>query len=168
MWEAPNQRSRRLRCLFHKFATSSSGMRQVRYEVWTYNDSGDSVTKRRFGALRKLPSGRWQVRYRDPEGRLVTGPATFANKTDAARYLDSVELDQLRGVWHDPAPGQREVLRDWANRWFDQHAPTLTPSSAASYRGLLDVCVIDHCVRGREVGLGDLSLANVTPMRVGE
>ena len=125
-------------------------------------------TKRRFGALRKLPSGRWQVRYRRPEGVLVTGAKTFATKTDAARYLDSVELDQLRGVWHDPAPGQRETLRAWANRWFAQHRVTLTPSTARSYRDLLDVCVLDRNVGGRNIGLGDLSLAQVTPMKVGE
>jgi integrase len=126
------------------------------------------ATKRRFGALRKLPSGRWQVRYRTAEGGLITGPTTFANKTDAARYLDAIELDQLRGVWHDPTPAVRETVRAWTNRWFAQHAPTLTPSTAVSYRGLLDVCVLDRSVNGRDIGLGDLSLANLTPMRVGE
>jgi hypothetical protein len=70
------------------------------------------ASKRRFGALRKLPSGRWQARYRTPEGSLVTAGKTFATKTDAGRFLDAIELDQLRGVWHDPAPSQNEMVGD--------------------------------------------------------
>ena len=124
--------------------------------------------KRRFGALRKLPSGRWQARYRSLDGTLVTAPTTFATKTDAGRYLDSVELDQLRGVWFDPMPAQRELLRDWSRRWLDQHATSLTPSTAESYRGLLEKCVLSRTVDGEQVGLGDLTLAATTPMRIGE
>jgi hypothetical protein len=86
------------------------------------------ASKRRFGALRKLPSGRWQARYRTPEGVLVTAGKTFATKTDAGRFLDAIELDQLRGVWHDPAPSQNETVRGWCRRWLKQHSPSLTPS----------------------------------------
>lgn len=124
--------------------------------------------KRRFGALRKLPSGRWQARYRTPDGRLITAPGTYATKTDAARYLDAVELDQLRGVWHDPAPGRRETLRAWSARWLSQHSAGLTPATAESYRGLLERCVLDRELDGRQIGLGELTLAAVTPLRVGE
>src|SRR5438067_1715212 len=94
------------------------------------------ASKRRFGALRKLPSGRWQARYRTPDGALVTAGKTFATKTDGARFLDAIELDQLRGVWHDPAPSQHETVGDWCRRWLKQHATSLTPSTAASYDGL--------------------------------
>lgn len=124
--------------------------------------------KRRFGALRRLPSGRWQARYRTPDGRMITAPGTYATKTDAARFLDSVELDQLRGVWHDPAPGRRETLRAWSARWLPQHSAGLTPATAESYRGLLERCVLDRELDGRQIGLGDLALAAVTPLRIGE
>jgi integrase len=126
------------------------------------------ASKRRFGALRKLPSGRWQARYRAPGGHTITAPGTFATKTDAARYLDAVEIDQLRGVWHDPTAGRRETLAAWSRRWLQQHAAGLTPSTAESYRGLLERCVLDRVVEGRQIGLGELTLAAVTPMRVGE
>ncbi len=44
--------------------------------------------RRRFGAIRKLPSGRFQVRYRDPEtNRYRTAAQTFATKGDAGRWL---------------------------------------------------------------------------------
>lgn len=126
------------------------------------------TSKRRFGAVRKLPSGRWQVRYFTPEGRRITAPATFPTKTEAARYLTSIEHEQLKGVWYDPAPAQRLTLRSWAHRWLDQHQANLTPSTAESYRGLLARCVLDRLVDGRQVGLGDLPLASLTPMRIGE
>jgi hypothetical protein len=32
---------------------------------------------RRFGNVRKLPSGRLQVRYPGPDGRTRTGPETY-------------------------------------------------------------------------------------------
>ena len=126
------------------------------------------ATKRRFGALRKLPSGRWQARYRSPSGVLVTASKTFPTKTDAARFLDSVELDQLRGVWHDPLPSQQETVRAWCRRWLKQHSANLTPATASSYDGLLERCVLSRVVEGRQVGLGELSLAALSPMRVGE
>jgi excisionase family DNA binding protein len=42
---------------------------------------------RHFGNIRKLPSGRYQARYRGPDGRLRTAPSTFGRKTDAALWL---------------------------------------------------------------------------------
>lgn len=126
------------------------------------------TAKRRFGAARKLPSGRWQARYRSPEGREITAPHTFATKTEANLFLDAVEVDQRRGVWHDPTPARNETLRTWLMRWLVQHSAALTLSTAFSYRGLLERCVLDRQMDGREVGLGDLPLTSLTPMRVGE
>lgn len=54
--------------------------------------------RRRFGRLRRLPSGRWQAAYTDDRGRSQSAPATFANKTDADRWLASVETDLMRGT----------------------------------------------------------------------
>jgi hypothetical protein len=69
-----------------------------------------------FGSLRRLSSGRWQVRYRDLSGVRHTGPHTFISKTDAARYLAMVEADLHRGAWADPKLG-RITLAEWAKRW---------------------------------------------------
>jgi hypothetical protein len=73
-------------------------------------------TRRRFGAVRQLPSGRWQARYRTPDGRLITAPTTFPTKTDADRYLAGVEADQLRNQWTDPRLG-RITFGQWTERW---------------------------------------------------
>ena len=126
------------------------------------------AAKRRFGATRKLASGRWQVRYHTTDGRRISAPQTFKTKAEGDRYLNAMELEQLRGVWHDPEPARHIVLREWSRRWLDQHATTLTPSSAESYRGLLERCILDRDVDGRQIGLGHLPLVAITPLRVGE
>jgi len=36
---------------------------------------------RRFGNVRKRESGRYQIRYPGPDGRMRTGPETYARKT---------------------------------------------------------------------------------------
>ena len=62
--------------------------------------------RRRFGALRRLSSGRWQARFRDPEtGLYRNAPNTFATKTAAAKWLSAIETDIARGDWHDPKRG---------------------------------------------------------------
>ena len=72
--------------------------------------------RRVFGSLRRLSSGRWQVRYRDLSGVMHTGPHTFTSKADTARYLAMVEADLHWGAWADPKLG-RITLADWAKRW---------------------------------------------------
>jgi hypothetical protein len=64
--------------------------------------SGRRKRGRGFGTVRRLPSGRWQVRYYDRAGTRHTAPRTFPSKADATRQLAQVEADLLRGVWTDP------------------------------------------------------------------
>jgi integrase len=91
--------------------------------------------RRVFGSLRRLSSGRWQVRYRDLSGVMHTGPHTFNSKADAARYLATVEADLHRGAWSDPKLG-RITLAEWASRW--QAATTnLRPTTRDLYAYLL-------------------------------
>jgi len=60
---------------------------------------------RSFGNIRKLPSGRYQARYWRL-GKQVAADTTFASKTDARRWLATVEADMIRGVWVDPDAGR--------------------------------------------------------------
>ena len=75
--------------------------------------------KRQFGAIDKLPSGRWRVRYRDPGGRRVTAPTSFTSKADANAFLAMVHADLARGQYLDPRAG-RLTVADWAERWLDR------------------------------------------------
>ena len=43
--------------------------------------------KRRFGRVRRLPSGRYQARYLGPDGIDRPAPETFATKGDADVWL---------------------------------------------------------------------------------
>jgi Phage integrase, N-terminal SAM-like domain len=91
--------------------------------------------RRRFGAVRRLPSGRYQVRYRTADGRYVTAPTTFDTKADAGRYLSKIETDMLRGEWADPRLG-RTTFEEWADRWLDS-TMTLRANTKAGYRTIL-------------------------------
>jgi integrase len=60
-----------------------------------------------FGAVDKLPSGRWRARYTGPDGRRRTG--TFTTKSDARAWLATQQADAVRRVWHAPEAGMRTV-----------------------------------------------------------
>ncbi|MDP9336218.1 MAG: hypothetical protein M3Q30_23300, partial [Actinomycetota bacterium] len=75
-------------------------------------------SRRQFGTIRKLPSGRWQARHRDTvTNRLLNAPTTFATKAAANRYLATVETDIARGVWHDPRQGDL-TFAEWVQRYL--------------------------------------------------
>jgi integrase len=93
------------------------------------------MSRRRFGSVRRLPSGRWQVRYRTSDGRQHTAPETFATKTDTTRHLAQVETDLARGQWSDPRLG-RTTFADWAARW-EATTINLRANTRATYRNLL-------------------------------
>jgi integrase len=92
--------------------------------------------RRVFGSVRRLSSGRWQVRYRDLSGVVHTGPHTFTSKADATRYLAMVEADLHRGAWTDPKLG-RIILAEWAKRWQQTTTTNLQPTTRDLYAYLL-------------------------------
>ena len=65
------------------------------------------ASKRRFGRVRRLPSGRWQARYKGPDGIDRPAVRTFASKTDAERWLLLAEAEIIRGDWIDPTQAER-------------------------------------------------------------
>lgn len=72
---------------------------------------------RRFGSIRKLPSGRYQIRYPGPDGRLRTGADTYENKTSSDRALSLVEGQMMSGEWTDPQRG-KVTLQAYADKWI--------------------------------------------------
>lgn len=111
--------------------------------------------KRQFGSVRRLPSGRWQVRYVTSDGEVVTAPTTFAAKGDAGRFLDAVRTDLERGHWIDPNAG-RITLEAFARRWL--HERPLRPRTVELYEGLLDLHILPP--------LGQLELNRITGPKV--
>jgi integrase len=97
---------------------------------------GDARKRSRsFGTARRLPSGRWQVRYHDQAGVRHTAPRTFPSKADANRYLAQVEADLLRGAWTDPRLA-RVTFGEWVERWWPTTAD-LRPGTRTFYDYLL-------------------------------
>ncbi|HET9257656.1 MAG TPA: site-specific integrase [Pseudonocardiaceae bacterium] len=92
--------------------------------------------RRRFGWVRKLPSGRHQASYLGPDGRRHVAPQTFDSETSADRWLVQIEGAILRREWFDPERA-RVPLREYAESWIEQR-PGLRPSTKALYRRLLD------------------------------
>jgi integrase len=90
--------------------------------------------RRRFGRVRKLPSGRFQARYRGPDGTDRPAPRTFASKTDANQWLTRVEAEIIKETWRDPDAG-RVPLGDYTQEWI-RHRPGLRPRTVDLYRWL--------------------------------
>jgi hypothetical protein len=104
-------------------------------------------------ARRRLPSGRWQARYRAPSGDRFTAERTFATRADATSYLAGVQADLDRGTYVDPTASS-ETLGDYPTTWLAQRAD-LRPRTAELYQGLLNRHLIPH--------LGTVPLAHLAP-----
>ncbi len=111
------------------------------------------TTRRRFGRLRKLPSGRWQARYSLPDGREVAAPGTFTTKTGAERWLSSIETDLSRGHWVDPARGQGS-LEAYAQQWMLAR-PDLKVRTRELYAWLIEKYLVPQ--------IGHVPLTKISP-----
>jgi integrase len=96
---------------------------------------GNKPGHRRFGNVRKLPSGRFQASYLGPDGQRRYAPETFERKGDAERALVLIEARLSAGHWTDPERGKVK-LAEYAATWIAQR-PGLRPRSADNYRWLL-------------------------------
>lgn len=114
--------------------------------------------RRRFGSVRKLPSGRYQARYRDQAGASHTAPITFASRGDAGRYLSGVETDLHRGEFRDPRLG-KITFSEWV-AYYQAHSDHKRATTKARD---------EHVLRTHFTpGLGPKGLASITPIDVRE
>ncbi len=96
---------------------------------------GNRPGHRRFGNVRRLPSGRYQASYLGPDGQRRNAPDTFERKSDAERALVMIEAQLSAGQWTDPERGKVKFA-EYATTWITQR-PGLRPRSADNYRWLL-------------------------------
>ncbi len=113
-----------------------------------------------WGALRKLPSGRYQASYLH-EGERYNAPHTFDAMGDARAWLASVRSDIQRGRWRDPRSAQAETFENYAAVWLSQRVSVkgepLRPRTRTEYTRQLS--------RGlSEFGSDDIQ--KITPARV--
>jgi hypothetical protein len=115
-------------------------------------------SRRAFGTVERLPSGRFRARVVGPEGRYVSAPATFPNRTDAARWVDVQHADLVRGTWQAPVkPSASPSVAVYVAQWIEEH-PTARESTKELYRGLLRTCITPTLGRS---AVGSLSPAAV-------
>ena len=96
--------------------------------------------RRRFGWVRKLPSGRWQARYKGNDSVLRPAPHTFRTKGMAEQWLAGVEADLMRGSWTVPNPSSESVAV-WAERWMASKL-NLKPKTKADYEMAIRVHIL--------------------------
>ncbi|MFV2088660.1 tyrosine-type recombinase/integrase [Micromonospora sp. LOL_021] len=111
--------------------------------------------RRRFGSIRKLPSGRYQARYFGPDGVERKAPDTFPTEPQAAKWLTVVESEIIRGEWNAPEAGQI-TLSEYGSRWIAQRR--LQPRTRENYEDLFRLYVRPY--------LGTLVLGTIKPATI--
>lgn len=107
-----------------------------------------------MSSIQRKPSGRWETRYRDPDGR--QRGRTVPTKIEARRFLERVGADMQRAEWVDPRLGQL-AFRAYAELWL-AHRPDLRPRTVELYRYLLDRYILP--------AFGRTDLSKITPLGV--
>ena len=127
----------------------------------------DKGTRRSFGRLRRLPSGRWQAAYTGPDGVLYKHPSTFSTEDAARGWLAGerklVDLDN----WTTPDSRLAQkrarglTFSDYADAWLMRRTTggePLKPRTLADYRRYLD--------RHLRPALGALPVRAINEVRV--
>jgi hypothetical protein len=71
-------------------------------------------SKRGFGSIRKLPSGRYQARYTGVGGAVIAAPHTFATKVAAEMWL----TDRRRGLDAEKVAATPITFGEYAPTWL--------------------------------------------------
>ena len=96
---------------------------------------------RGFGAIKKLPSGRYHASYLGPDRTRHNGPSTFTAKVDAEGWLAQEQRRIATGEWMNPT--ERQAVKDSQNETFGAYAQmflaerTLKPRTLQHYRSLV-------------------------------
>jgi hypothetical protein len=113
-------------------------------------------SRREFGRVRRLPSGRWQARYRSPDGVDRPAPNTFGTRREADRWLASVTAEIEHGRWIDPSAGE-VPLSEWARQWLT-NKPHMKPTTKQLYDWVLGKYLLPY--------LADVPIGQITPALV--
>ncbi|KOV55868.1 integrase [Streptomyces sp. AS58] len=111
--------------------------------------------RRQFGRVRKLPSGRYQARYRGPDGLDRPAPETFRTKREADDWLADRQSELRQGDWRDPDSG-KVPFGGYAAAWVRERP--LAPRTAELYASLLRLHLAPS--------FGATAVADITPAAV--
>jgi hypothetical protein len=117
-------------------------------------DSVDHPTWEEMVAWSEKRGKRSRVRYWRDDGTLGSVPG-FPTKRAADDYAETLESDQRKGTWVDPAEGDYP-LADWTVSWLD--ALDVSRNTDAQYRSLLTNHILPRW--------GQTSLSDITGIGV--
>jgi integrase len=115
-----------------------------------------SRTRRHAGAIRKLPSERYQARVRHPITNELVTLGTFPSKADADSAVADAQALQRRGTWVDPRRSQTNFSA-WAQQWMEANL-NARPRTRQRYEQIVR-CHL-------EPALGKAPLGSITPLNV--
>jgi integrase len=115
-------------------------------------------TRRTFGQLRQLPSGRWQAAYTGPDGKRHKAPRTYAAHDDAIGWLNIERRKIDLGTWGAVERSDAVSLRGYTTRWIEQRP--LRPRTRAHYESMLARLILPE--------LGDAKIVALTPAKIRE
>ncbi len=104
-------------------------------------------SRRTFGRIRKLPSGRYQAAYVGPDYQLHKADRTFGAKVDAEAWLTDRRREIDRELWSPPTGDDKPkrkpgvTFADYSALWLDTRTvkgQPLRPRTRAHYQDLLD------------------------------
>jgi len=121
-----------------------------------------------IGSIRKLPSGRYQVRYTDPNGQRRTAARTFPTKAAAELELSRVRMAVDSGVWQSPeivaqmeydpkSVTLRELGEHWRGLKVNRRGQSLSPNTLSEYARLVSNVLTP---------MADLPVRSITPQLV--
>lgn len=96
--------------------------------------------RRGFGAIRKLPSRRWQASYVGPDTIRHQAPVTFETSEDAEGWLTDRRREIKNEDWTPPRNKRAVTFGDHAERWLTNRK--LKPRTRYHYRKLLDAKIL--------------------------
>src|SRR4051794_8922930 len=103
--------------------------------------AGVTRRRRRFGYVRRLPSGRWQASYVGTDGQRHVAEVTFPTRTDAGTWLSLVEARIAHGGWTS-SMHERLTIEQWSARWLASVSPHLKRTTVVMYDQLLRLSIL--------------------------
>jgi len=105
--------------------------------------------KRGLGSIQKLPSGKWHLRYTDPNGIRRNARTTFQTHALAERELARIVHTIENGTWHiDESPQAggidpktltlSELAKHWRSQQVTSKGQPLSPNTLNEYERLIE------------------------------
>lgn len=111
--------------------------------------------RRRFGGIRRLPSGKYQARITGPDGARHPAPDLFDTYDEADDWIAEKQTEINKEGWRDPDAGAVS-FETYALLWVEERE--LAPTTEELYRRLLRLHLLPT--------FGPLDLDQITPPRV--